>query len=302
MKNKIKKKLNCWVSQSYWYNEIVFKDCRKFWEMNVSNLDVINLGSSSGVYDFNYSGLSVKGMNWAVAPQTIYGDFAILKQFASHLKKGATIIYPLCPFTSISGAVKYVEDRCYSFLDLDLIPDGHYLHMVKVKQMQKYPLSFYPLLSILRDLKHAVGNNGENIRILDEFQMIEDAKLSMKSWNDQFHIDDLSAPFVGKYKVVYDEGTKLLKEMSVFCKERNLRLVIVIPPMYKTLAGCFSTSARENLIDSFIRSGIDSSVLYLNMMDDENFTNDITLFRSSYYLNTIGAQKYTSYLLNKINL
>ena len=72
--------------------------------------------------------------------------------------------------------------------------------------------------------------------------------------------------------------------------------------MYKTLAGCFSTSARENLIDSFIRSGIDSSVLYLNMMDDENFTNDITLFRSSYYLNTIGAQKYTSYLLNKINL
>ena len=157
-------------------------------------------------------------------------------------------------------------------------------------------------MSILRDLKHAVGNNGENIRILDEFQMIEDAKLSMNSRNDQFHIDDLSAPFVGKYKVVYDDGTKLLKEMSVFCKEKNLRLVIVIPPMYKTLAGCFSTSVCENLIDSFIRSGIDSSVLYINMMDDENFTNDITLFRSSYYLNTIGAQKYTSYLLNKINL
>ena len=184
MKNKIKKKLNCWVSQSYWYNETVFKDCRKFWEMNVSNLDVINLGSSSGVYDFDYSGLSVKGMNWAVAPQTIYGDFAILKQFASHLKKGATIIYPLCPFTSISGAVKYVEDRCYSFLDLELIPDGHYLRMIKVKQMQSNPLLFYPLLSILRELRHGVRKNGENTRILDEFQMIEDAILSMKSLND----------------------------------------------------------------------------------------------------------------------
>lgn len=302
MKNKIKKKLHYWVSQSYWYNEVLFKDCRKFWEMNVSNLDVINLGSSSGVYDFDYSGLSVKGMNWAVAPQTIYGDFAILKQFASHLKKGATIIYPLCPFTSISGAVKYVEDRCYSFLDLENIPDGHYLRMIKVKQMQNNPLLFYPLLSILRDLKHAVRKNGENTRILDEFQMIEDAKLSLNSWNDQFHIDDLSAPFVGKYKVVYDDGTKLLKEMSVFCKEKHLRFIIVIPPMYKTLAACFSPSARENLIDSFVRNGIDSSVLYLNMMDDENFTNDISLFRSSYYLNTIGAKKYTSYLLNKINI
>lgn len=302
MKSKLKKKFNNWVSQTYWYNEVVFKDCKKYWNMNESNLDVINLGSSSGVYDFDYSDLPIKGMNWAVAPQTIYGDFAILKQFSSRLRTGATIIYPLCPFTSISGAVKYVEDRCYSFLDLDNVPGGHYLRMVKIKQIQNNPLMFYPLFEFMRDVKHVIWKKNPKQHVLNETQMKEDASLIMSSWFDQFHIDDLSAPLVGRYKYVFDEGVKLFKEITTYCNEHHFRLVVVIPPMYKSLADCFSASARENLIDSFVRSGIDSSVLYLNMMDDANFTNDSSQFRSSYYLNSKGAKKYTSYLLNKINI
>lgn len=103
MKHYIKNKINTFIKSSHWYNEVLFKDCVKFWEMKEEPLDVVNLGSSSGVYDFDYSDMRCKGMNWAVAPQTMVGDFLILKRYRKFLKDNAIVFYPLCPFTSISG-------------------------------------------------------------------------------------------------------------------------------------------------------------------------------------------------------
>lgn len=54
--------------------------------MKEEPLDVVNLGSSSGVYDFDYSDMGCKGMNWAVAPQTMVGDFLILKRYRKFLR------------------------------------------------------------------------------------------------------------------------------------------------------------------------------------------------------------------------
>ena len=55
MRHYIKNKINTFIKSSHWYNEVLFKDCVKFWEMKKEPLDVVNLGSSSGVYDFDYS-------------------------------------------------------------------------------------------------------------------------------------------------------------------------------------------------------------------------------------------------------
>ena len=53
MKHYIKNKINTFIKSSHWYNEVLFKDCVKFWAMKEEPLDVVNLGSSSGVYDFD---------------------------------------------------------------------------------------------------------------------------------------------------------------------------------------------------------------------------------------------------------
>lgn len=33
MKHYIKNKINTFIKSSHWYNEVLFKDCVKFWEM-----------------------------------------------------------------------------------------------------------------------------------------------------------------------------------------------------------------------------------------------------------------------------
>ncbi len=302
MKAYIKKKLDAFVKKSYWYNEVAFKDCRKFWELDKNEIEVVNLGSSSGVYDFDYSAIPLKGMNWAIAPQSMVGDFAILKQYESRLKKGATIIYPLCPFTSISGAEEYVEDRCYSFMNYEMIPHAHYIRYAKVMQMKENPLLFYPLMAFAMDIKKRLFlRRGQN-EIMDNQQLKRNAETILCGWKKQFKLDNLSQPFDGHNQMIYEKGVHLLKEIVLFCKKSGYRLVIVIPPMHKALASLFLSSDIENLIDGFIRSSIDDSVEYYNMMDDKQFSEDSSFFINSYYLNKRGAKEYTNYLLKKIQL
>ena len=54
---KIFGKVNGLLRRSYWVNEVMFPDCKKFWNHNTYGLELVNLGSSSAKYGFNYDGV-----------------------------------------------------------------------------------------------------------------------------------------------------------------------------------------------------------------------------------------------------
>ena len=83
LKKKISVKLNGLVRRSYWYNEVVFPDCKKFWTHKVFNLDVVNLGSTSGLNAFNYEGVPLKAANWALGHNPILADQEMLNNYFS---------------------------------------------------------------------------------------------------------------------------------------------------------------------------------------------------------------------------
>ena len=58
-KKKIASKLNGAIRRTHWFNEELFPDCRKFWNYNTFNTDVINLGSTSGCHAFDYEDLPI---------------------------------------------------------------------------------------------------------------------------------------------------------------------------------------------------------------------------------------------------
>ena len=99
MVRKIIGKFNSLLKRSYWYNEKLLPDCKKFIYHNRYNLDIVNLGSSSAKYAFDYSGLEVAASNWAMEPQSFVNDYAVLTNYSSFLKKGAKVIIPICPFS-----------------------------------------------------------------------------------------------------------------------------------------------------------------------------------------------------------
>lgn len=90
--------------------------------------------------------------------------------------------------------------------------------------------------------------------------------------------------------------------MISFCKERDIKPVLVLPPMYHTLASKFDKHARKVLLDDLIETLDDKSVKFLNYMDDSRLSHDITLFQDSFLLNKKGAKKFTKIVLRDIGL
>ena len=101
MKKKIMSLINILIKKGYWYNNILFNGSSFLSTYKTFDTDVINLGSLSAKYAFDYSCLSIKGANFAIPSNPLLGDYHILRNFSSYLKpEGSVVIITLCPFSS----------------------------------------------------------------------------------------------------------------------------------------------------------------------------------------------------------
>jgi hypothetical protein len=157
MKQRIKYIINGIIRRGFWFNNVFFQDCRKFRAYNTFNTDVVNLGSTSAVHAFNYDGIAIKGANWAMNRNPLFGDYAIIRNYSSFLNAGRSfVIITLCPFSSLSGSYDYLDDRYYSILYPSTIPNYSYVHYVQVTNKWTNPLNHYPVLSLFSDVWHII--------------------------------------------------------------------------------------------------------------------------------------------------
>lgn len=146
IKHKIASKINGAIRRTHWFNEELFPDCRKFWNYNTFNTDVINLGSTSGYYAFDYEGLPIKGGNFALRHNPLSGDQAILKNYFGYLNpKGSHVIIPLCVFSSLAGSYDFMEDRFYTLIYPSSIPHFSYRRQQQIKAIAASPIRRFPL-------------------------------------------------------------------------------------------------------------------------------------------------------------
>lgn len=301
IKYKIVGKLNGLIRRTHWFNDVMFPDCRKFWEYNTFNTEVINLGSTSGCHAFNYDGLPVRGANFALCHNPLSGDQAILKNYFGYLNPMEShVIIPLCVFSSLAGGYEFMEDRFYTLLYPTSIPHFSYIRQQQVKQYAARPIRLFPLWSIYTELKSMLKGKKKNV--LTEEQMQRDANGWINGWKHEFAIYDFSQPL----SLINQDGLKdashILNEMISFCKERNITPYLILPPMYHTLAEKFDGNARKVLLDGLVDTIEDKTVKFYNYMDDPRFTHETSLFQNSFLLNEKGAKKFTKIVLSDIGI
>lgn len=302
IKHKMAGKLNGLIRRTNWYNNEIFPDCRKFWEYNKFNTEVINLGSTSGFYAFDYEGLSdCVGANFALRHNPLSGDLAILKNYFGYLNPNEShVIITLCVFSSLAGSYNFMGDRFYTLIYPSFIPNFSYRRQQEVKNMAANPILRFPLWSVYTELKSLLKRNKQGIKT--EEQMRLDAERWIKGWKHEFSLADFSQPL----SLINQDGLKdasvILNDLISFCKERNMKPVLVLPPMYHTLAEKFDGNARRILLDDLINMLDDKSVKFLNYMDDSRFSHDTTLFQDSFLLNKNGAKKFTKIVLKEIGV
>lgn len=293
--------LNKLVKQTNWYiNSIPDKD--KYptneWYRTHSerNFDIINLGSSSAVYAFDYSDTGAKAFNWALRPQYLQDGFKVLKNFFSILRHNGIILIPLGPFSGLqpkSGSNK-ANDRYFHILAPELI--DNYSEVAKRRQ---YPLFALPIQSLKRLLKDVRKKNIKICKTTEEFE--SDAKEWIIGWLKEFSISDLDAPISEQNKVSMTERINTFVEIINFCKIRSLKPVIIMPPMHPTLASKFSTTFRNNYIYNVVYNFTEQGILFLDYIDDNRFLKD-TYFHNSFFLNETGAKIFTKQVLEDLKV
>lgn len=298
---KFKGLLNRLISQGHWYNESKFRGCRKFWRYKTFNTEIVNLGSTSGVNAFCYDDIPRKCANWALESNPLKGDLAILRNYFSYLSENvSTVILPLCPFSSLSGGYNITEDRYYSLLYPSSIPAFSLLRQQQIKREVNNPLCCYPAVAIFTDLKSLI--KGKRDCHLTESQMQDDAQRWMNNWMKEFSVTDFAYPLSMVNSDGIEDAAKIINEIVTFCKERNIRLIMLIPPVFHTLDELFTPEIRKKVIDSLIECVVDKSVWFHNYMGDLEFTNDISLFQNSFLMNKKGAKQFTRRVLSDIGL
>lgn len=293
--NKIKGVCNALVRRSYWYNNIVFPDCSKFWNHRTFDMDVVNLGSTSALFAFNYSSQpQIKATNWAMSPQSLVADYEILRNYCCYLKAGATVIIPLCPFSCLGGSNEYLPDKYYTILDIASMPHASFTRKQTVMNILSNPAQYYPLMQLF------LCHTSNKAKPISQDALKSDALMRMKNWMKEFSIICLSDPLSLINQDAYDDGVAIVRNIVSFCIEREFRPVLVMPPVNKALYEEFSKELRELCIDSFVMKATEGKTLFLDYFSDERFTDND--FLNSFVLNISGSKKFTSVVLKDLEI
>lgn len=296
--------LNKRVKQTNWYKAFLspkgaYPDNHWYRENLIRNYDIAVIGSSGAKYAFDFEDSGVKGWNWAEQPQSMVYGYKILKNYFSILRKDGVVIITILPFSGLN--VKYpisAYDKYYLTLDAALIDNYNPL-----KRELKYPLLYAPLQSLKRLLKDVTvsENVDSDVKEMNDEDLKKDAEAWIDSWKKQFGIRDLGEQLTDANRIGQEVRVQLLSEIIEFCLERELKPVIVLPPVHDSLSTKFSDTFRENYIYQFIQKANVQNIPFYNYLDDEKF-RDRSYYANSFFLNGRGRKLFTEQILRDLNL
>lgn len=279
----------------------IFADTEKFRnDASIPNgLQLVNLGSNHPKFGFNYDGLNVKAMNWAVGPQSLEYDFAILRKECHHLADKAAVLIPICVLNFFLYRHPFGDHlKYYGILPEDDIVE--YSKKTKLTHID-YPLLFHPkkLKRLIKDVPTASDRLLINNNQMNENQLKTDADFWINCWNREFDIDINNLVLSDINKTNIKRNIHLLHEMILFCLDRKLRPVICILPVTDYLGNRFSEDFVNNQILAYVHEANTQKCLVLNHLKDKRFT-DSSLYINSFFFNLHGRKQFTKMIIEEL--
>lgn len=272
-----------------------FIDVRKFAVKGGvgDNLQIVNLGSNHPKFGFDYTGLDVKGENWAVGPETFEYDFAVLRKNASHLAPGAVVVIPVCllKFFLYRQNNRAIHVKYYSFL-----PPEDIVGYSKFEKLNKYdlPLLFHPraLRSLVRDTKKDERLLLNENPMKTEEALNKDADFWIDCWNKEFNIKLPTPNLLPNNRNDIIQNIRILGEMIDYCNYNGFKPVVAILPVTKYLRSRFTDEFVEKYILGYINDANKVGAPVMNYLSDERFTNS-KLYINSFFFNAKGRKAFT---------
>ena len=265
-----------------------------------NNIQLCNLGSSHGLYGFNYEEVDDKVcFNFALLSQSLSYDCRILECFRDNLAENSTV-YIVVSYFSVFGKDETEGERFaprnkkyYDFLPKEYIKN----YSAKEKLYEVY----FPSLTKGSDIFNVLL--GKSVNKNDELWKREASDIDIyKDANEAYIRHFVTDKLDDQGNLIYNqEEIDALYSIIQICKEENARPVLVTTPFLSEYLDAISDNNPQvfDTFYTFIQEVVEStSVEYYDYSHDERFVHRYDWFMNSDHLNKEGARQFTRIILS----
>ena len=257
-------------------------------------VNIGNLGSSHGAYDFSYDNIMSKGytcFNFANTSQSYNYDYAVLQEYGHYMTSGSVLFIPVSYFSfnnevTNSTEAEAMSIRYYHFLSPKNIPDYDlYVDIVTTK----LPIlsAGEDILQLFPDLNTALTAHAANEGIdVEEFA---------RRARDRY-----SRHFDNKDEYFLPERIEELYDIIDYCKDNDITPVLITTPFSKYYVDPVSQDFLQEFYATINKVANDTDVNYYDYSHDERFYDNLEYFSDSDHLNETGALYFTDILWDEV--
>lgn len=288
----------------------------------INEVEIANVGSSHGAYDFTYDALTEEGFscfNFGSVSQTYQYDLALLEEYGEHLDEGCVLFIPVSYFSFNNETVNETEAQALSV---------KYYHCLSPKNIPDYDLytdivtTRLPILSAGEDLLKLLPTFSPSLKVfaaeksLDaEVPQAADTASETANVNNSAseEMDEAAiAVFAQRAAARYDrhfsnkenlflpEREEQLLSLIDYCKKHELTPVLITTPF----SSYYNNPVSEDFLDRFYgtvnRIASDTNVNYYDYSHDARFSENLTYFSDSDHLNAEGAAYFMEIIAEEV--
>jgi hypothetical protein len=275
-------------------NDYLFK--KKYLDEYSSEIETLILGSSHSLYGFNPEYFTSKTFNASYISQTLNFDYDIFHKYQYEFKNLKTIVLPISYFSLWenlrNGPESWRVKNYILYLDLHskLIIDHSEILSNRVNINLKRLVLFY-IFGKSNIICSKLGW-GTNYKSEYAHDLIETGK--NRAYGNTYDINS------DEFQNIFNDNKLILNLFIKECKERNIRLLLLNPPAFKTFRNNLDTNQLKITIETSEEFASEyDNCLYLNLIDDSNFIAED--FYDADHLSETGAEKLSKLINEKIN-
>ncbi len=218
----------------------------------MNNLEVANFGTGMGYYDFCYDNLEVQAFNFALTQQSLEFDYKLMEHYQNKFKKGCYICLVLPFFIFCAHDLEDVRGRY-----------ERYYSLLPQSQVRDRCLTTYEDYMYRSKQQSIIGRQEELVleRCLGEAEMREQIKAALENWIKSLKIVSFQSGALSEHVQSEMIQTKFwFGKILDFCKKKEYRPVIVVPPLCQDLLKEISWKFRQthffNILEEYLNNDI----------------------------------------------
>ncbi len=271
-----------------------YEQKKAYLDKHAAEIETLVLGSSHSYYGINPAFFTSNTFNVSHVSQTFKYDYAILKKYQPKFKSLRTIVLPLSYFTLYGN----IEEGAESW------------------RVKNYNLYYGLNVSgKLKDNLEVLGNTFKvNKKRLTNYYFAHESaitatelgwcmKREIKKTNDLVETGkaaELRHTAKEADTALVNYNIAILKSISAWCAEQNIKLVLITMPAYKTYSERLNIDQLNLTINTAQQvANENGNGIYLNFLNDPRFVE--ADFYDADHLSDIGAEKFSKILNDEIN-